>query len=51
MKQKEQMITISKEEYDSMKETLEILSDPDMMEQLKESEKNRKKGKFWKLKI
>ncbi|MBS3083623.1 hypothetical protein J4423_02355 [Candidatus Pacearchaeota archaeon] len=33
-----------------LSEEEEILADKDMMEQLKESEKNRKKGKTWKLK-
>ncbi len=33
-----------------MTEEEEILADEDMMEQLRESEKNRKKGKTWELK-
>ncbi len=33
-----------------MTEEEEILNDKDMMEQLKESEKNRKKGKTWEFK-
>lgn len=32
-----------------MTEEEEILADKDMMEQIRESEKNRKKGKSWKL--
>lgn len=38
-------ITISKKEYEEMKETIEILQDPDLMEQVLESEKNIKAGK------
>ena len=33
-------ITISTDEYESMKETIEVLSDADLMEQLEESKKN-----------
>ena len=33
-----------------MTEEEEILNDKDMMEQLKESKKNRKKGKTWEFK-
>lgn len=32
-------ITISLDEYDSMKETIDVLSDADIMKQLKESRK------------
>jgi len=39
-------ITISKREYEEMKETIEILQNPDFMEQVLESEKNIKKGKI-----
>ena len=39
------IITISLKEYEGMKETIEILQDPDMMEQILESEKNIKEGK------
>ena len=47
-----QMIKISKKEYEGMKETIEILQDPDMMRQILESEENRRKGiKFKKLDI
>ena len=38
-------ITISTDEYDSMKSTLEILSDPELMEQIKKSKKDIKEGK------
>ena len=47
----QQMIMISKKEYDGMKETIEILQDPDMLSQILESEKNIKEGKIKKLKI
>ena len=33
-------ITISTDEYESMKETIEVLSDVDLMEQLEESKKS-----------
>ncbi len=45
---KEKMILVAKKEYDSMKETLEILSNKEMMAQIRTSEKNRKKGKVYK---
>ncbi len=35
-----------KKEYEGMKETIEILQDPDMMKQVLESEKNIKAGKI-----
>ena len=45
-----ELIMISKKEYDGMKETIEILQNPEMMKQILESEENRKKGiKFKKL--
>ncbi len=40
-----ELITISKKEYEGMKETIEILQDPDMMKQILESEKNIKSEK------
>ena len=46
-----QMIKISKKEYEGMKETIEILQDPDMMRQILESEENIKKGKIKKLEL
>ena len=47
-----ELIMISKKEYDGMKETIEILQNPEMMKQILESEENRKKGiKFKKLNI
>ena len=36
----EKMIKISMKEYEGMKETIEILQDPDIMNQILESEKN-----------
>ncbi len=41
-----ELIKISKKEYEGMKETIEILQDPDMMKQVLESEKNIKAGKI-----
>ncbi|MCX9013659.1 MAG: hypothetical protein OIN89_02505 [Candidatus Methanoperedens sp.] len=42
-------ITISSDEYESMKSTLEVLSDPELLEQIKESREDYKAGKFKKL--
>ena len=42
-------VTISSDEYESMKATLEILSDPEMMKQIEESKKQVKEGKVKKL--
>lgn len=39
-----QMIKISRKEYEGMKETIEILQDPEVMNQILESEKNIKEG-------
>ena len=44
MRQKEKTVTITKQEYDSMKETLEILSNPEIMRDIRDSEESRKKG-------
>ena len=41
----EKLIRISLREYEGMKETIEILQDSDLMEQINDSEKNREKGK------
>ena len=38
------MIKISKKEYEGMKETIEILQDPEIMGQILESERNIKEG-------
>ena len=47
----EKMIKISRKEYEGMKETIEILQNPDMMSQILESEENIKKGKVKKLNL
>ncbi len=36
-------ITIPKDEYESMKETIEVLSDVDIMKQIEEGKKNKTK--------
>ena len=46
---KEELIVISKKEYDGMKETIEILQNKEIMDQIRESEENYKKGKIYKL--
>ena len=38
-------VTISMDEYESMKATLEVLQDEDLMRQLRESERAIKEGK------
>ena len=38
-------VTISRDEYDSMKSTLEILADKELMEMIKTSDKEFKEGK------
>ena len=45
------MINISKKEYEGMKETIEILQNPELMVQILESEKNIKEGQIKELKI
>lgn len=45
------MVIISRKEYEGMKETIEILQNPDMMKQILESEKNILKGKIKKLNV
>lgn len=42
-------VTISSDEYESMKSTLEVLSDSELIEQIKESREDYKSGKFKKL--
>ena len=46
---KAQWVTISSDEYDSMKSTLEVLSDSELIEQIKESGEDYKSGRFKKL--
>ena len=41
-----QWVTISSDEYESMKSTLEVLSDPELMEQIRESEEEYKAGNY-----
>lgn len=43
-------VTISSDEYESMKATIEILSDPETMEQLRKSKEDIAKGRIkdWK---
>ena len=48
---KQDMVIISRKEYEGMKETIEILQNPDMMKQILESEKNILKGKIKKLNV
>ncbi len=42
-------ITISSDEYESMKSTLEVLSDTELLEQIKESREDYKAGRYKKL--
>ena len=48
---KQETVTIPKKEYESMKETIEILQNSDMMKQILESEKNITKGRIKKKKL
>ena len=43
---KQELVQIPKEEYESMKETIEILSDKKLMKEIKEGIKDIKKGKY-----
>ena len=45
------MIKISRKEYEGMKETIEILQNPEIMSQIFESEKNIREGKVKKLNL
>ncbi len=42
-------VTISSDEYESMKSTIEVLSDSELIEQIKESRSDYKSGNFKKL--
>jgi PHD/YefM family antitoxin component YafN of YafNO toxin-antitoxin module len=42
----EQMIKISKREYEGMKETIEILQNSDLMRQILESERDIRQGRI-----
>lgn len=46
---KAKWVTISSDEYESMKSTLEVLSDPELLEQIRESRGDYEKGRFKKL--
>ena len=48
---KQDIILISRKEYDGMKETIEILQSPEMMKQILESEKKISEGKIKKIDI
>jgi PHD/YefM family antitoxin component YafN of YafNO toxin-antitoxin module len=39
-------VTISSDEYESMKSTLEILSDPELMQQIEESREDFRAGRY-----
>ena len=43
---KARWVTIPLDEYESMKSTIEVLSDPELMEQIKESREDFKAGRF-----
>ncbi len=43
---KAQWVTISSDEYESMKSTLEIMSDPELMQQIEESREDFKAGRY-----
>ena len=45
LKDKASWVTISTDEYESMRATIEVLSDPDLMRQIKESEIAIKEGR------
>ena len=47
-KHKTTYVTLSKDEYESMKSTIEVLDDEELMEQIKESKDAIKEGKVWK---
>jgi PHD/YefM family antitoxin component YafN of YafNO toxin-antitoxin module len=42
-------VTISHDEYESMKSTIRVLSDSELLRQIQKSRENFKKGKFKKL--
>ena len=46
---KARWVTISSDEYESMKSTLEILSDPELMQQIEESREDFKAGRYTEL--
>lgn len=42
-------VTISSDEYESMKSTLEVLSDSELIEQIRDSKEDYKAGRYKKL--
>jgi len=48
---KARWVTISSDEYESMKSTLEIMSDPELMQQIEESREDFKAGRYKELRI
>ncbi len=47
LKEKDKFMSLG--EFESMKSTLEVLSDPELMEQIRESEEDYKAGRYKKL--
>lgn len=43
---KARWVTISSDEYESMKSTLEIMSDPELMQQIEESRDDFEAGRY-----
>ena len=43
---KARWVTISSDEYESMKSTLEIMSDPELLQQIEESKDDFKAGRY-----
>ncbi len=39
-------VTISSDEYESMKSTLEVMSDPELLQQIEESKEDFKAGRY-----
>jgi PHD/YefM family antitoxin component YafN of YafNO toxin-antitoxin module len=39
-------VTISSDEYESMKSTLEVMSDPELLQQIEESREDFKAGRY-----
>ena len=46
---KARWVTISSDEYESMKSTLEVMSDPELMQQIEESREDFKAGRYTEL--
>ena len=43
---KARLVTISSDEYESMKSTLEVMSDPELLQQIEESREDFKAGRY-----